>query len=124
MPDRYGENDDPVLDFDSHRRARQNAAAREAAQRQRERLAETRTVHAPMTNDQASAARQHQRTVTEQAEKRRKESRIAECTLCGPDGYRGNQVCDHIDHTETNTRGMAKCHEVLAQIAAKKGNTR
>ncbi|KIU17899.1 hypothetical protein [Mycolicibacterium llatzerense] len=124
MPDRYGEDDDPVLDFDSHRRARDTAAAREAAQRQRERLGETRAVHAPMTNDQANAARQHQRTVTEQAEKRRNASRIANCPLCNNEGYRGNQVCDHIDHTETNTRGMAKCHEVLAQIAAKKGTTR
>lgn len=124
MPDRYGEDDDPVLDLDSRRNARQNAAAVEAAQRQRERLAETRAVHASMTNDQADAARQHQRTVTSQAEKRRNAFRIANCRLCDDEGYRGNQVCDHIDHTDTNQRGLAKCREVLAQIAAEKGTTR
>ena len=46
---------------------------------------------------------------------------IANCTLCDTDGYRNLVVCDHIDHTETNQRGLAKCREVLAHIAAKKG---
>ncbi|MCX8559797.1 hypothetical protein OS122_02640 [Mycolicibacterium mucogenicum] len=124
MPDRYGEDDETVLDFDSRRKARETAAAIERAAQQRDRLAQTRTVHAPMTNDQAAAARQHQRTVTAQAEKRRNEFRIANCGLCDPDGYRGNQVCDHIDHTETNQRGLAQCRAVLDQIAAKKGTTR
>lgn len=124
MPDRYGEDDEPVLDFDSRRKARENAAAAEAARQQRERLGETRTVHAPMTNDQAAIARQHRHTVTEQAEKRRKETRIANCGLCDDDGYRGPVVCDHVDRAETTQRGLAKCHEVLAQIAAKKGTTR
>ena len=53
-------------------------------------------------------------------------------TLCGSwsaskltDGYTPNGVvCDHIDHTETNQRGLAECRAVLAQIAAEKGTTR
>ena len=124
MPDRYGEDDEPVVDFDSHRRARQNAAVVQAAQQQRERLAETRSVHAPMTNDQAAAARQHQRTVTSQAEQRRNASRIANCPLCDDEGYRGSTICDHVDRADITARGLAKCREVLARIAAKKGTTR
>lgn len=121
MHDRYGEEGEPVVDFDSRRQARANAEAVARAAQQRTRLTETRTVHAPLTNDQAAAARRHQRTVTTQAEQRRNAFRIANCTLCNDEGYRGNQVCDHIDHTETNQRGLAKCREVLAQIAAEKG---
>lgn len=121
MPDRYGEDDDPVVDFDSRRRARESAEAVERAAQQRTRLGETRTAHAGLTAQQADAIRAHRQTVTTQAERRRNAIRIANCQLCDPAGYRGNQVCDHIDHTETNQRGLAKCREVLAHIAAKKG---
>lgn len=120
MPDRYGD-EDQVVDFDSRRRARESAEAVERARQQRERLGETRTAHAGLTAQQADAVRAHRQTVTTQAEKRRNAIRIANCQLCGDDGYRGNQVCDHIDHTETNQRGLAECRAVLAQIAAKKG---
>ncbi|MGV0793042.1 hypothetical protein [Mycolicibacterium sp. XJ1819] len=40
---------------------------------------------------------------------------IAKCTLCDDDGYRANQVCDHIDRTTTAARGIAKCREALAR---------
>lgn len=123
MPDRYGDQDQ-VVDFDSHRRAREAEAIRERARQQRERLGETRTAHAGLTAQQADAVRAHRQTVTTQAEKRRKEFRIANCGLCDDDGYRGPVVCDHVDRAETTQRGLAKCHEVLAQIAAKKGTTR
>ncbi|WP_166905942.1 hypothetical protein [Mycobacterium sp. DL440] len=39
---------------------------------------------------------------------------IQACEMCDPDGYRGTQVCDHQDHTETARRG-------IAQIRAKMG---
>jgi hypothetical protein len=29
------------------------------------------------------------------------------CNLCDTDGYRGTTVCDHTDHTQAATRGMA-----------------
>ena len=32
---------------------------------------------------------------------------IRRCGLCDSDGYRGGQVCDHVDHTEAAKRGMA-----------------
>lgn len=38
---------------------------------------------------------------------------IADCQLCDPDGYRGTQVCDHQDHTESARRGM---DEIRAQM--------
>lgn len=40
---------------------------------------------------------------------------IADCQLCDPDGYRGTQVCDHIDRTDTNARGSAACRAELAK---------
>jgi len=124
MPDRYGD-EDQVGDFDSRRRARESAEAVERARQQRERLGETRTAHAGLTSQQADAVRAHRHTVTTQAEKRRNQIRIANCQLCDTDGYTPNGVvCDHIDHTETNQRGLAKCRAVLAQIAAEKGTTR
>lgn len=38
---------------------------------------------------------------------------IQACQLCDPDGYHGNIVCDHIDHTETNRRGIAAVRNAL-----------
>ena len=38
---------------------------------------------------------------------------IANCPMCDDDGYRGVQVCDHIDHAETARRGMEKVRAVL-----------
>lgn len=38
---------------------------------------------------------------------------IARCNLCDDDGYRGGVVCDHRDHTEAATRGMAKIREAM-----------
>lgn len=40
---------------------------------------------------------------------------IDDCTLCDPDGYRGTQVCDHIDHTAAAKRGSAACRAELAK---------
>ena len=68
MPDRYGEDDQPVVDFDSRRQAREAAAAVERAEQQRQRLAETRTVHAPLSGDQSKSARTHRNDVTSRAE--------------------------------------------------------
>jgi hypothetical protein len=41
---------------------------------------------------------------------------IVECELCDDDGYRGSQVCDHIDHHPAYGRGMA-----LVRAALKRG---
>jgi multidrug efflux pump subunit AcrA (membrane-fusion protein) len=113
MPDRYGEHDEPIVDLDSRRQARENQAAVERAQAQRERLAETRQVHAPLTNDQAAAARTHRHAITDHAESRRNTLRIANCTLCNNDGYRGATPCDHVDRSATVRRGMAKVRAAL-----------
>ena len=40
---------------------------------------------------------------------------IADCRLCDPDGYRGTQVCDHIDHTAAAKRGSAACRAALTK---------
>lgn len=32
---------------------------------------------------------------------------VANCPLCDHDGYRGHQVCNHVDHRAATTRGMA-----------------
>ncbi|WP_409430563.1 hypothetical protein ACJEIK_26365 [Mycobacterium sp. SMC-16] len=100
--------DEPVVDFDSRRRARENAAAADRARQQRERLNETRTAHAPLTREQSNAVRAHRRTVTTQADARRNALRIANCQLCDGDGYTPNRtICDHIDHRPAAVRGMA-----------------
>lgn len=106
MPDRFGD-DESVVDFDSRRQARETAAAVENARQQRQRLNETRAVHAPLTPDQSTAARRHRHTITDQAEARRNQIRIANCRLCNDDGYRGATVCDHIDRSAVAARGMA-----------------
>lgn len=123
MPDRYGEPDDdepivnldgPVVDFDSRRRARDSEAAVERARQQRQRLAETREVHAPLSSGQAQEARQYQRTVTSRADSRRRELRIANCRLCDDGGYTPNNiVCDHKDHRPAAARGMAAVREAM-----------
>lgn len=111
MPDRYGDRDDevePVVDFDSRRRARDNADAVDRARKQRERLAETRAVHAPLNSGQAQEARQYQRAVTGRSEAHQRELRIANCGLCDDDGYTpNNAVCDHKDHRPAAARGMS-----------------
>ena len=108
MPDRYGEDAEPVADFDSRRRAREAQAATERARQQRERLTETRTVHASLSSDQADATRTHRRAVTDRAAVQRNRIRISNCQLCDEDGYTpGNVVCDHIDHRPAAKRGMA-----------------
>lgn len=113
MPDRYGE-DDSIAGFDSRRRAREAEAVVERAKQQRERLAETRGVHAPLTREQSEAARMHRQNVTSQAESRRNELWIANCRLCDADGYTPNRiVCDHIDHRPVAARGMAKLRAVM-----------
>lgn len=100
--------DEPVVDFDSRRRARENAAAADRARQQRERLNETRTAHAPLTREQSNAVGAHRRTVTTQADARRNALRIANCQLCDGDGYTPNRtICDHIDHRPAALRGMA-----------------
>lgn len=115
MPDRYGADDGaPVADFDSRRRAREAQRAIDRAAQQRQRLAESRTVHAPLSRDQSAAARNHQRAVTSRAEKRRNEIRIANCRLCDPDGYTpGRMICDHVDHRPAAAKGMAELRRVM-----------
>jgi predicted ArsR family transcriptional regulator len=39
----------------------------------------------------------------------------ANCELCDNEGYRGTQVCDHIDRTETHAHGIAACRAVLTK---------
>ena len=100
--------DEPVVDFDSRRRARENAAAADRARQQRERLNETRTTHAPMSREQANAVGAHRRTVAAHADAKRNALRIANCQLCDGDGYTPNRtICDHIDHRPAAARGMA-----------------
>lgn len=114
MPDRYGESDDdPVVDFDSRRQARDTAAAVEAARMQRERIAEGRAVHAPLTADQSATARRHRNDVTDRAERARNALRIANCRLCNADGYRGSIICDHIDRSRTAATGMQRVREAM-----------
>ena len=107
-PDRYGDETPAVVDFDSRRRVREAEVAIKRAREQRERLAETRTVHAPMSSEQADASRRHRRTVTDRAEGMRNKIRINNCQLCDEDGYTpGHVVCDHRDHRPAARRGMA-----------------
>ncbi|OMC46873.1 hypothetical protein A5742_25405 [Mycolicibacterium fortuitum] len=40
---------------------------------------------------------------------------IAACTLCDQDGYRGTQVCDHVDRTAAAERGSAACRAALTK---------
>lgn len=124
MPDRYGEpNEQPVVDFDSRRKARENAAAAEAALQQRQRLNETRAVHAPLTGTQSAAARNHRNTVTSQADAHRNKLRIANCTLCNNEGYTATLlVCDHIDHAAATEHGRALVRDELAKIRERKGS--
>ena len=39
---------------------------------------------------------------------------IANCRLCDDDGYRGCQVCHHIDHAAAAQRGITACRQALA----------
>jgi hypothetical protein len=114
MPDRYGD-DEPVVDFDSRRKARDTAASAESARRQRERIAQAREVHAPLDSTQSAMARQHRADVTARAEAHRNAERIANCPLCNEDGYRGCTICDHIDHRPAAARGMAKIRAALTK---------
>ncbi len=126
MPDRYGETDDdpivdldapPVADFDSRRRARESAAARQRADQQRSRIAESRAVHAPMSRAQSEDARAHRLAVAEQAERRRNRLRVADCSLCDDDGYTpGLAICDHREHYESTAHGRGLVREELARI--------
>lgn len=113
MPDRYGEHDDPIVDLDSRRQARENQAAAEAARVQRERLADSRATHAPLNATQSDELRRHRGSVTSRAENTRSALRIANCQLCNDDGYRGATPCDHIDRSATVRRGMAKVRAAL-----------
>ena len=45
------------------------------------------------------------------------EAACAACELCDAEGYRGTQVCDHIDRTEIARRGVQACREALAKGA-------
>lgn len=46
---------------------------------------------------------------------------IANCGQCDGQGYRGNRVCDHVDHTAAAKRGLAACREALAAKQLKLG---
>lgn len=106
--DRCGDEPPAVVDFDSRRRVREAQTAIKRAREQRERIAETRTVHAPVSGEQADAIRSHRRTVTDRAEGMRNKIRINNCQLCDEDGYTpGHVVCDHRDHRPAAQRGMA-----------------
>jgi hypothetical protein len=41
---------------------------------------------------------------------------IDNCQLCDDDGYRGPQVCDHVDHSATAARGIAACRAALSKL--------
>lgn len=45
---------------------------------------------------------------------------ISQCGLCNDEGYRGNRVCDHVDHFTQNAGGRAEAKLVLEQIAARR----
>ncbi|TPW93675.1 hypothetical protein [Mycolicibacterium fortuitum] len=106
--DRCADEPPAVVDFDSRRRVREAQTAIQRARERRERIAETRTVHAPMSGDQADAIRTHRRTVTDRAEGMRNKIRINNCQLCDEDGYAPRHVvCDHRDHRPAAQRGMA-----------------
>ena len=45
---------------------------------------------------------------------------IANCALCDAHGYRGNRVCDHIDHVAENAPGRAAARAALAEIRARR----
>lgn len=47
------------------------------------------------------------------ADPRAKALAIVNCDLCDDDGYRGGQVCDHIDHREAAKRGMAMVRKAM-----------
>lgn len=113
MPDRYGDPE-PVVDFEPRRSARDAIAKAAEADEQRKRLAESRTVHAPLDSHQADAARTHRHAVTERAEAHRNAIRIANCGLCDDDGYNAARVvCDHVDHRPAYERGMAAVREAM-----------
>lgn len=60
---------------------------------------------------QAAAA-----STTAHTEAALKAEAIHACTLCDPDGYRPNStVCDHNDHTATNTRGLQLARAALTR---------
>ncbi|AOT25815.1 hypothetical protein SEA_TORTELLINI_70 [Mycobacterium phage Tortellini] len=40
---------------------------------------------------------------------------IVNCELCDDDGYRDGRVCDHVDHSETNARGIAMVRAALGK---------
>lgn len=40
---------------------------------------------------------------------------ISACDLCDDDGYRGSQICHHIDHAAAARRGIAACQAALNQ---------
>lgn len=125
MPDRYGDRDandwpevpppgEPVVDFESRRSARDAIAKAAEAEDQRKRLAESRTVHAPLDRGQSDAARQHRQAVTERADAHRNALRIANCGLCDDDGYNAaRRVCDHVDRSGAYERGMAAVREAM-----------
>lgn len=47
------------------------------------------------------------------ADPRAKALAIVNCELCDDDGYRGTQVCDHVDHREAAKRGMAMVRKTM-----------
>lgn len=51
----------------------------------------------------AQETRERAKRIAEQA----RVDGIDRCGMCDDAGYRGGQVCDHIDHTEAAKRGMA-----------------
>lgn len=117
MHDRSGDDTPAIVDFDSRRRVREEQTAIQRAREQRERLAETRTVHAPLSSDQADATRSHRRAVTDRADGQRNKLRIANCQLCDDDGYTpGHVVCDHREHYESTAHGRGLVREMLESI--------
>lgn len=45
---------------------------------------------------------------------------IAACPRCNDEGYRGQRICDHLDHYESTASGRAAVRAELDRIAARR----
>ncbi|MEU9805049.1 hypothetical protein [Mycobacterium sp. NPDC050853] len=66
------------------------------------------------------ANREQQRAQREAEQQDALEAKLATivvCELCDEDGYRGGQVCDHVDRTQTAAKGAAMARAALAKAA-------
>ncbi|SIC55651.1 Uncharacterised protein [Mycobacteroides abscessus subsp. abscessus] len=56
-----------------------------------------------------------QREAEQQAAHEAKIAAVVLCELCDDDGYRGTQVCDHVDRVTTAAKGAARARAALAK---------